>query len=182
MLNDMTNNSETEPPLPKDLQTVRARLAQVKLLALDVDGILTDGGLYYTESGEELKKFNVKDGMGLKLLMKSGVKVAIISASKSTATIHRAKKLGIEHVFIGIEDKLSILKELCQELGFSLAEVAYAGDDINDLSIMKAIGCPLTVADAMPQNQAQAIYVTRLGGGKGAVREICNYIMAVQKS
>ena len=162
------------------LNELRDRLAKVKLLALDVDGILTDGGLYYTDTGEELKKFNSKDGQGIKLLMNSGVQVAIISASKSTATLYRGKKLGIPHVFIGIEDKLPTLEQLCQKLGFGLTEVAYAGDDINDLPIMKAVGCPFTVADAMPQNQAAAIYVTKLGGGKGAVREICNYLLAVR--
>ncbi len=165
----MSKISETE---------LRSRFAQVKLLALDVDGVLTDGGLYYTSSGEELKKFNVKDGMGLKLLMAAGVEVAIISASNSTATLHRAQKLGIEHVFVGIEEKLSVLRELCHKLDCSLEQVAYVGDDINDLPILKAIGCPLTVADAIPQNQAEAIYTTSLPGGRGAVREICNHLLS----
>jgi 3-deoxy-D-manno-octulosonate 8-phosphate phosphatase (KDO 8-P phosphatase) len=156
---------------------LRSRFCQVKLLALDVDGVLTDGGLYYTDSGEEFKKFNVKDGLGLKLLMQAGIDVAIISASNSTATLHRAKKLGITHVFIGKEDKLSVLKELCERFRLSLSQVAYAGDDLNDLPILKVVGCPLTVADAMPENQSQAIYVTHLAGGRGAVREICDRIL-----
>lgn len=157
-----------------------SRFSQVKLLALDVDGVLTDGGLYYTDRGEELKKFNVKDGLGLKLLMQSGIQVAIISASTSTATLYRAKKLGIEHIFIGVEDKLAQLKEICQQLQLSLEQVAYMGDDLNDLSIMKLVGCPLTVADAMPQNQAEAIYITKLAGGQGAVREICDRLISSQ--
>ena len=155
-------------------------LTKVKLLALDVDGVLTDGGLYYTDSGEELKKFNVKDGQGLKLIMQAGIEVAIISASNSTATVHRAKKLGIKHTFIGIEDKLASLTKLCQDLDLSLAQVAYMGDDINDIPILKSVGCPLTVADAMPENQNWAVYVTDKAGGQGAVREICDLINTVQ--
>jgi 3-deoxy-D-manno-octulosonate 8-phosphate phosphatase (KDO 8-P phosphatase) len=156
---------------------LRSRLSHVKLLTVDVDGVLTDGGLYYSNQGEELKKFNVKDGMGLKLLMQAGILVAIITASNSTAILHRAKSLGITHVFIGIEDKLSCLKQLCEQLHLSLSQVAYVGDDINDLPILKVVGCPLTVADAMLENQAQAIYVTNLPGGRGAVREICDRLL-----
>ena len=159
-----------------ELQT---KLSRVKLLALDVDGVLTDGGLYYTESGEEFKKFNVKDGMGIKLLMRFGIEVAIISANSSSATIHRAKKLGIEHCFIGIENKLDVLNNLCDLLNISLEEVAYVGDDINDIPILQSVGCPMTVADAMPENKNQAVYVTSLSGGAGAIREICELIMKV---
>ncbi|MBO3457608.1 HAD-IIIA family hydrolase [Aetokthonos hydrillicola Thurmond2011] len=156
----------------------QARLSQVKLLALDVDGVLTDGGLYYTESGEELKKFNVKDGLGIKLVMQAGIEVAVITTSTSVAVVHRAKKLGIKHTFIGIEDKLTVLKKLCEDLNLSLAQVAYVGDDIVDLPVMQAVGCPITVGDAMPQNQACALYVTKLTGGHGCVREICDILVA----
>jgi 3-deoxy-D-manno-octulosonate 8-phosphate phosphatase (KDO 8-P phosphatase) len=149
----------------------------VKLLALDVDGILTDGGLYYTETGEVCKKFNVKDGKGIKLLIQSGIKVAIISANDSPATHHRAKKLGIEYCFTGVEDKLTILKDLCQKLDLPLSQVAYMGDDLNDLPVLKAVGFPLTVADAIYENRMNSIYVTRLSGGQGAVREICNLVL-----
>ena len=158
----------------RDLQT---RLSQVKLLVLDVDGVLTDGGLYYTDSGEEMKKFNVKDGQGLQLLRQAGIEVAIISASASTATVHRAKKLGIVHTFIGVAEKLTVLQDLCQTLTLDFSQVAYVGDDVKDLPIMRAIGCPLTVADAMPTNRETAIYVTSKGGGQGAVREICDLII-----
>ncbi|MDJ0590673.1 MAG: HAD-IIIA family hydrolase [Pleurocapsa sp. MO_226.B13] len=151
--------------------------ARVKLLALDVDGILTDGGLYYTEKGEVCKKFNVKDGKGIKLLMQSGIEVAIISANDSAATNHRAQKLGIVNCFIGVEDKLTVLQDLCQKLDLSLDRVAYMGDDLNDLPILNAVGFPLTVADAIPENKAKAIYVTKLPGGQGAVREVCNLLL-----
>lgn len=159
---------------------LRSRLLQVKLLALDVDGVLTDGGLYYTESGEELKRFNIKDGQGLKLLMQSGIEVAIITAKSSLSTLHRAKDLGITHTYLGIEDKLSTLKILCEKLKLSLSQVAYVGDDNNDIAVMQAVGCPLTVADAMPANQACALYVTKLAGGQGAVREVCEILMQLR--
>ena len=164
------NISETE---------LLSRLSQVKLLALDVDGVLTDGGLYYTETGEELKKFNVKDGLGIKLLMRSGIEVAIISANSSSATIHRAKKLGIQHCFVGIEDKLVILQNLCETLDISLEQVAYVGDDLTDIPVLQSIGCPMTVADAIPENLKYSIYTTKMPGGKGAVREICELLLQV---
>lgn len=158
---------------------LHSRLSQVKLLALDVDGVLTDGGLYYTETGEELKKFNVKDGLGIKLLMRSGIEVAIISANSSSATIHRAKKLGIQHCFVGIEDKLVILQNLCETLDISLEQVAYVGDDLTDIPVLQSIGCPVTVADAIPENLKYSIYTTKMPGGKGAVREICELLLQV---
>lgn len=159
---------------------LQARLSQVKLLALDVDGVMTDGGLYYTESGEELRKFNVKDGMGIRLLQQSEIEVAVITNSSSTATRHRVQKLGIKYSFFAIEDKLTVLKELCKQLSLSLAQVAYVGDDIIDLAVLKAVGCPLTVADGIPENQDSAVYVTRLAGGQGAVREICELLIKAQ--
>jgi 3-deoxy-D-manno-octulosonate 8-phosphate phosphatase (KDO 8-P phosphatase) len=157
-----------------NIAELQTQMSQVKLLALDVDGILTDGGLYYTESGEVCKKFNVKDGKGIKLLMDKGIEVAIISADDSLATKHRAQKLGIINCFIGVEDKVSALQNLCQKLNVSLSQVAYMGDDLNDLPVLQAVGFPLTVADAIPENKQAAVYVTRLAGGAGAVREVCN--------
>ena len=152
-------------------------LVKIKLLALDVDGVLTDGGLNYTESGEVCKKFNVKDGKGIKLLMQAGINVAIISANDSAATVYRAQKLGIVNCFTGVENKLTVLENLCQKLDLSLDRVAYMGDDLNDLPVLKAVGLPLTVADAIPENRAIATYVTELAGGQGAVREVCNLLL-----
>ncbi|MGA7952694.1 MAG: HAD-IIIA family hydrolase [Gloeobacterales cyanobacterium] len=157
-----------------------AKLSQVKLLALDVDGVLTDGGLYYTENGEELKRFNVKDGMGIKLVIAAGIEVAIITNSVSVSVLHRAKKLGIKNVFLGVEDKLLALRTLCEKLQIDMSQVAYVGDDVNDLAILKVIGCPITVADAMPNNQSCAIYVTAKNGGCGAVREVCELLINVK--
>lgn len=162
------------------LTELRKCLSKVKLLALDIDGVLTDGGLYYTETGEELKKFNVKDGMGIKQVMQAGIQVAIITTSNSSSVLHRAKKLGISHVFLGAEDKLSILEDLCLQLQLSMEQVAYIGDDINDLPVLQAVGCPITVADAMPQNLELAAYITHKPGGHGAVREVCDRLLKIQ--
>ena len=159
-------------------EELRERLSSIKLLALDVDGVMTDGGLYYTETGEELKKFNVKDGLGLRLLMKQGIQVAIISSNSSKATIHRARKLNITHTFTGVEEKLPVLENLCERMGISLGEVGYVGDDLPDLPVLKAVGCPITVADAAAQTKSIATYITQCPGGKGAVREICDTILA----
>ncbi len=158
-----------------------ARLASVRLLVLDVDGILTDGGLYYTESGEILKKFNVKDGLGIKRLINSGVDVAIISANSSEATLHRAQRLNVQHVFINVKDKLKTLKELCDRLNINLTQVASMGDDLSDLPVMQAVGTPMTVADAMPENIDCAVHVTQRDGGQAAVREVCDRIITAQK-
>lgn len=157
---------------------VKKCLSQVKLLVLDVDGVLTDGGLYYSDSGEELKKFNVKDGQGIKLVMQAGIEVAIITTSTSQSTLHRAQKLGIKHTFIGTEDKLTVIKKLCEDLRLDLLQVAYVGDDLVDLPVMRTVGCPLTVADAMPENQTCAVYITEKAGGQGAVRELCELLIA----
>ncbi|OKH21025.1 KdsC family phosphatase [Chroogloeocystis siderophila] len=159
-------------------EDLRSRLSQVKLLALDVDGVLTDGGLYYTESGEVFRKFNIKDGQGIKLLQQAGIEVAIITAKSSLSTLNRAKDLKIPHIFLGVKNKLSVLNNLCKELGFAFSQVAYVGDDVNDLDVMQVVGCPMTVADAMKANQACALYITQLPGGQGAVREICEMLIA----
>ena len=143
---------------------------------------MTDGGLYYTESGEILKKFNVKDGLGIKRLTKGGVQVAIISANSSEATLHRAQQLNVEHVFINVKNKIATLKTLCKKLGIELSAVASMGDDLSDLPVMQAVGYPMTVADAMPENIACAMYVTRKGGGQGAVREVCDRILLAKSA
>lgn len=156
---------------------VKNRLKQVELLALDVDGVLTDGGLYYTETGEEFKKFNVKDGLGIKRVIEVGIKVAIITTSQSESVLHRAKKLGIPYVFLGVEDKLAVLQDLCQKLQVDLERVAYIGDDIVDIPVLKAVGCPITVVDAIAENLILSIYITQKPGGCGAVREVCDALL-----
>ncbi|WP_206201955.1 HAD-IA family hydrolase [Terasakiella sp. SH-1] len=161
---------------PRDF---KEKLKTVKLLSLDVDGILTDGGLYYTETGDELRKFNVKDGMGMKCAREAGVELCIISASTTNAIQERGKRLGIPHVYTGAKNKIEILQKICDELGISLDNVAHMGDDLNDLSIMEKIGTPITVADAIEEVKEQTIYVTQKCGGQGAVREVCDLLVKV---
>lgn len=158
------------------------QLKKVKLLSLDVDGILTDGGLYYTENGDELRKFNVKDGMGMKKARESGVELCIISASTTNAIQERGKRLGLTHVYTGAKNKIVILQKICDELGIGLDSVAHMGDDLNDILIMEQIGTPITVADAVEAVKAKTLYITQKKGGKGAVREICDLLTEVNAS
>jgi 3-deoxy-D-manno-octulosonate 8-phosphate phosphatase (KDO 8-P phosphatase) len=153
------------------------RLARVELLALDVDGVLTDGGVYYADDGLQLRKFNVKDGVGMQSAQAAGIQLALVTASKVPAIRHRAKALGVDHVFIGVADKLGVVTALCGNLGIGLDRVAYVGDDVNDAGVLGAVGAPMTVADAVPQAKAAAAYVTARNGGDGAVREICELLL-----
>lgn len=153
------------------------RLGTIKLLSLDVDGVMTDGGLYYTDDGMQFRKFNVKDGLGIKRAIKTGVEVCIISASRQLSTIRRAEHLGIPHVRIGAEDKMAALSEITSELGIDLHEVAHVGDDLTDVALMAHIGLPIAVADAVPEAIAAARFVTEKPGGAGAVREVCDLLV-----
>ncbi|MDV7340092.1 HAD-IA family hydrolase [Terasakiella sp. A23] len=155
----------------------KEQLKTVKLLSLDVDGILTDGGLYYTETGDELRKFNVKDGMGMKKAREAGVELCIISASTTNAIQERGKRLGLSHVYTGAKNKIEILQKICDELDISLDNVAHMGDDLNDISIMEKIGTPITVDDAVEEVKAHTVYITQKKGGCGAVREICDLLI-----
>ena len=156
------------------------RLAAIRLLSIDVDGVLTDGGLYYADDGSQMRKFNVRDGVGLKAIRAAGIEVAIISASKSPSITHRGRYLGLSHVYIGVENKLAVLTDLCEGLGIELAAVAHIGDDANDLEILEAVGCPITVADAIAPVLDIAVYVTEKRGGDGAVREVCDRMLAAR--
>ena len=158
-------------------EKILALLSKVKLLSLDVDGVLTDGGLYYTDSGQISRKYNVKDGVGIKRVMEAGIQIAIISAGVSGSVPERAETLGIQHVFTGAEDKLAILEKLCGELDIGLEETAHMGDDRNDISLLKSVGCPIAVADAQPETWEAALIITERKGGDGAVREICDLLI-----
>jgi len=149
----------------------------IRLLALDVDGVLTDGRLWFGNQNEELKAFDIKDGLGIKWLQRSGVAVAIITGRRSELVARRARELGIEHVIQGREDKLVALNTLRAELGVELREVAYIGDDLPDLSAIRAAGLGITVADGHPFVARHAHHVTAQRGGAGAVREVCELIL-----
>lgn len=153
-------------------------LAQgIRLLALDVDGVLSDGRVIYASDGSELKAFNIKDGLGIKLLQRAGITVAIITGRTSGVVGRRAAELGITHLVEGREDKLTALQELCGRLGLSLAECAYMGDDLPDLGAIRAAGLGLAVADAVAEVQAAANWCSTAGGGAGAVREACEWLL-----
>jgi len=147
------------------------------LLCVDVDGVLTDAGMYYGPDGEVLKKFNTRDGMGLARVRDAGVAVAIISGEDSAIVHARAAKLKIDEVFSGVADKLSVVKDLVTRHGIESEEVAYIGDDLNDLKAMEFVGLPCAVADAADPIKDAAQYVTQRRGGDGAVREVCELII-----
>jgi 3-deoxy-D-manno-octulosonate 8-phosphate phosphatase (KDO 8-P phosphatase) len=155
----------------------RTSASALRLLALDVDGVLTDGRLYYGSDGEELKAFNIKDGLGLKLLQRAGVAVAIITGRRSPSVERRAAELGIEHVVQGREDKRVALEELCTALGLSLAQCAYMGDDLPDLGALRAAAIGLAPADAVEAVAAAADWQSRYPGGGGCVREACEQLL-----
>jgi 3-deoxy-D-manno-octulosonate 8-phosphate phosphatase (KDO 8-P phosphatase) len=151
--------------------------ARVRLLVLDVDGVLTDGRLYYGARGEALKVFHVRDGLGLKRLAAAGIRVAVISGRRSGMTAHRCRELGIPHLFQGIEDKLGAFQRMCARLGLAAGDCACVGDDVPDVPLMREVGLAFAVADAHPQARKAAHVVTSLAGGKGAVREVCDYLL-----
>jgi 3-deoxy-D-manno-octulosonate 8-phosphate phosphatase (KDO 8-P phosphatase) len=157
--------------------TTENRAAVVRLLALDVDGVLTDGLIYYGNSGDELKAFNIKDGLGIKLLQKAGIRVAIITGRQSEIVTRRANELGIEDVVQGREDKRQALLELCQRHSIDIEECAYMGDDLPDLGAIIAAGLGMTVADASSAVREAADWCSRFNGGCGAVREACEFIL-----
>lgn len=144
----------------------------LQLLALDVDGVLSDGRLYYTDQGEEFKSFNIRDGLGIKLLQRAGITVAIITGRTSAMVAKRAAELGIAHVIQGREDKLEALQVLCRNLQIDLSNVAYMGDDLPDRKAIMAAGLGATVADAASDVAAIADWQSKLPGGQGAVREL----------
>ncbi len=150
----------------------------IRLLVLDVDGVLTDGRLWYGANGEELKGFHVRDGLGIKAAMAAGITVAIISGRQSSAVSQRCRELGIRHLVQGCADKGAAFKALCAELGVDAAHVACVGDDTADLPMLSLAGLSIAVADAHPMVRAAATRVTALAGGHGAVREVCDWLVA----
>ena len=182
----ITNNPACTQPLrdmtdahniPADLL---ARAAKIKLVAFDVDGTLTDGRLWMTEDGREIKAFHVHDGLGIKRLREHGIEVALISARISHAVELRAEQLGIDHVYQGTGDKLACLQDLLQASGLAPEQACYVGDDLPDLAPMSVCGFAVAVADARPEVLDAAHWHTRAKGGQGAAREVCDFIVAAQ--
>jgi 3-deoxy-D-manno-octulosonate 8-phosphate phosphatase (KDO 8-P phosphatase) len=153
---------------------------KIKLIIFDVDGVLTDGGLYFSDEGIEIKRFNALDGLGIKLLKQNNIEPAIISARKSANVAHRMKNLGIEHFYQGQTDKKIAYQKLINKLSLRADEVAYMGDDIIDLPVMLQVGLPIAVANAHDLVKNNACFITKKNGGHGAVREVCDFILKAQ--
>lgn len=162
------------------MTTVRDKAARVRLAVFDVDGVLTDGRLILGEDGTEYKAFHVRDGLGLNLLREAGIQVAIISARASKATAERMAALDIQYVYQGSENKAVTFAELIGRLGLDAGEVAYVGDDLVDLPVLRQAGLAATVADAHELVREHVDFVTAAAGGRGAVREICDLILSAQ--
>ena len=164
------------------MDSVLERARRIRLLVLDVDGVLTDGRLYLSASGEELKVFHVRDGSGLVAVLRAGIEVAIISGRDSAAVGRRATELGIRHLCQGITDKGAELDGLLARLGIAASEVACVGDDTPDAPMLKRAGLAICVADAHPALREAAHWVTTSAGGHGAVREVCDLLLSARTS
>ena len=156
------------------------RARAVRLAIFDVDGVMTDGTLYYSERGEELKAFNIQDGHGIKMLKQYGVEVALITDRSSRAVELRAADLGIAHLYQGVEDKRGAYAALLLQLGLATEQSGYMGDDLLDLPLISRCGFAATVVAAPEAVRSRAHYVARAGGGHGAVREVCEFILHAQ--
>ena len=153
------------------------RLRQIKLLVLDVDGVLTDGGLWFDASGHLTKRFDVRDGLGIRLLQQAGVEIAFLSGGQGGATEVRARQLGIQHCLVGIKDKPEALLQLQQRLGVNIADTAFVGDDLNDLAVLPVVELLIAPADACKPVRQGAHAVLRKQGGHGAIRELAEKIL-----
>lgn len=153
-------------------------LAGIRLLSCDVDGVLTDGGLYYDKDGYAMARFHVLDGTGLKRLQQAGVRTCFVTQSRSAAIEARARALGIDSCLMGVEDKRDVVADLASEWGFTLAEVCHIADDVNDLTLLRAVGVPVTVPSGVSEVKDVCSFVTHAEGGQGAVRELCEAIIA----
>lgn len=156
------------------------KILSIRLLILDVDGVLTDGIIYYLDNDLEMRGFHIQDGLGIKLLQKSGIKVAIISAKKSPAVLKRMNDLHIEHVYLGHEKKVSAYNELKAHLKLEDSQIAYMGDDLPDLPVLLKVGFAITVPNAPDVIQQKVDYITQKKGGHGAVREVSELILKTQ--
>ena len=170
----MDSHSETLP------QDVAARAHRIKLLLMDCDGVLTDGLLWLTPDGDEQKAFHARDGQGISLLERAGLQTGIITGRTSSAVDRRAQDLKMSYVRQYAKDKVKALEEILAEAGVTTNECAYIGDDVADIPVMRRVGLAVAVADAVEETKHAAHYITRLKGGQGAVREVCDFILKTQ--
>ena len=158
----------------------RKRLARLRLVAFDVDGVFTDGRFYLSDDGIESKAFNTQDGYGIRQLIEAGIEVAVISGRRSKAVVRRMQELGVTHVILGRRDKIAAFETLIDSLGIDAAECAYAGDDVPDLALLQRVGVSFAVANATRPVLDACDYTTIAAGGHGAVREICDHVLAAK--
>jgi len=155
-------------------------LSQIRLVAFDVDGVFTDGRFYLSDDGVETKAFNTQDGFGVRQLINAGIEVAVISGRQSVAVDRRMTELGVPHVVQGCRDKIAALDELTTALGISAAECAFVGDDVPDLPLLQKVGFSVAVANAVSAVREHCNHTTSAAGGSGAVREVCELILAAR--
>ena len=160
---------------------LRGKCIQIKLVITDVDGVLTDGGMYYSKNGEMLKKFNTRDGMGVQLLHNNKIPVIIITGEKSEIVLSRAKKLLIKEVFIGIKKKELLLPKICKKFKIKESNIACIGDDLNDLNILEQVGFSASPKDGMAIIKKKSNYVCKAKGGEGVLREIADMIISFKE-
>ena len=153
----------------------------LELLALDVDGVLTDGRFWLSDDGIESKAFNTQDGFGIRQVLRAGVEVAVISGRSSAAVEKRMAELGVSHVFLGCTDKVAAFESLIRQLGIDIANTAFVGDDVPDLPLLRRVGIAVAVANAVDAVRAECAVITTAVGGHGAVREVCDLILAARK-
>ena len=158
-----------------------AAARELAFMFFDVDGVMTDGGLYYDATGEALKRFHVLDGHGLKALQAAGVGVGILSGRSHAAVVHRARELGISHVLLGCDDKLMAFRHWLNDNGLSASVCGHMGDDLADLPLMEEVGLAASVPNGHAEVIARADWVSRLGGGHGAVRELCDFVLKARE-
>jgi 3-deoxy-D-manno-octulosonate 8-phosphate phosphatase (KDO 8-P phosphatase) len=162
------------------MNAIMAKAGKIRLVVFDVDGVLTDGSLYLGDGGEEYKAFYSRDGLGMSLLQNTGVKIGIITGRTSQVVQYRMQSLGIKHVMQGVSDKLPALMQMCQVEGVDAAQVAYVGDDVIDVPVLKHAGLAIAVADAHSSIFPYVHWRTQANGGRGAAREVCELIMHAQ--
>ena len=160
---------------------IEIKARRIKLLLLDVDGVLTDGGIVIDHRGRETKRFNVRDGHGIRLLIRAGIQVGLITGRYSKAVIHRARELGIPMVHQNVRDKMAVYRKIKRQTGLDDEEIAYVGDDIVDRPLLRQVGFAVTVKDCWEDLKEVVDYVSRLEGGRGAVREIAELLLRAQR-
>ncbi len=161
-------------------EPLRKKIAHISLLILDVDGVLTDGRIIIDDDGKETKQFDVKDGHGIKMLLRTGVEVMFLTGRRSRVVAHRAQDLGVREVHQGVRNKLAVFETIIRDKKIPAERIAYMGDDIVDVPLFKHVGFSATVADACEEARKSCDYVTEKGGGRGAVREVCELILRIQ--